>query len=122
MERIYRLSRLGLAAIWLYHGLVPKLWLGASQEVEMNAVFLPFVGERLALVTSGLAEVTFAILLLVFYRVRWFNYVTIAFGTLASVAILVALPHLYGEAFNPFSTNLSIILLSVINLMSAESS
>lgn len=120
MDRIYRLSRLGLAAIWFYHGLVPKLLFGSAQEVEMNSVFLPFVPEKMALVTSGIAEVVFAILLLVFYRARWPNYVTIVFGSLASVAILFALPHMYAEAFNPFSINLSIILLAMINLMSAE--
>lgn len=120
-QKIYLVSRLGLAGIWLYHGLVPKLLFGASQEVEMNTVFMPFVGEKAALISSGIAEVVFAILLLAFYRVRWFNYVTIAFGSVASLAILVALPHLYTEAFNPFSTNLAIVLLAVINLMSAES-
>ncbi len=119
-QRIYRLSRFGLAAIWFYHGLVPKLLFGSAQEVEMNSVLLPFVGERMALVTSGIAEVVFAVVLLVFFRARWPCYVTILFGTLASVAILIALPHLYTEAFNPFSINLSIILLAIINLMSAE--
>lgn len=120
MKKIYLVSRLGLAAIWFYHGLVPKLIFGAPQEVEMNSVFLPFIGKETALITSGIAEVLFAIALLVFYRVRWFNAVIIAFGTVASLAIVVALPHMYIEAFNPFSTNLSIVLLAVINWMSAE--
>lgn len=120
VPKTYLATRLGLAAIWFYHGLVPKLIFGASQEVEMNSTFMPFVPEKVALISSGVAEIVFAVALLVFYRVRWFNYVIIAFGTLASVAILVALPHMYTEAFNPFSVNLSIVLLAWLNLLTAE--
>ena len=120
IPKIYLVSRLGLAAIWFYHGLMPKLIFGASQEVEMNETFLPFLDEKFALMSSGIAEVLFAIAFLVFYRVKWFNYITIGFGAAASVAILFALPHLYTEAFNPFSTNLGIVLLAMINLMTSE--
>lgn len=117
--RIFWLSRIGLATVFFYHGLVPKLLFRNAQEIEMNARFVPAVDESVALIGSGIAEIVFSLGLLICFRVRWFNYLIIAFGCLATIAIAFQLPHLLANAFNPFSTNLSIVLLAAINLQSA---
>lgn len=87
----------------------------------MNTTFMPMIEKNFALIGSGVAEVVFALVLLTFFRVQWFNYVVIGFGTLATIAISLQLPHIMTGAFNPFSTNLSIVVFAVINLLAANS-
>jgi len=117
MNKIYLLTRCTLAAIFFYHGLVPKIIFGDPTEVKMNERLMPMVNENFALIGSGVLEVVFAILILVFYRVKLFNYAIIGFGIVATLTILFALPQIFTHAFNPFSTNLSIVILATINLM-----
>lgn len=120
LSRVYFASRIGLAAIFFYHGLVPKILFADDTEIEMNEVFMPFVGEKFALISSGILEIIFAILLLVLFRNRILNYLIIFFGIGATLAILIKLPHLLTDAFNPFSTNLAIVLFALINLWTQE--
>lgn len=117
MKKIYDISRFSLAAIFLYHGVVPKLWFKSSQEVLMNSTMMPAVPEQTALLVSGVLEVILALLFIVLYNNQILNYLAIAFIAGVSVGILIYLPHLYTLAFNPFSLNLSVIVLAVINIM-----
>ncbi len=118
MPRIYLLSHLSLALIWLYHGLVPKLLVGHAQEVRMNDALIPFVERDLALLAVGIGEALFAIVYLLLYRHAWPNYLSIFFGLATIPPLLLVAPDLFGHAFNPFSTNLGLASLALINLWS----
>jgi uncharacterized membrane protein YphA (DoxX/SURF4 family) len=120
MNRIYTLSRWTLAAIFFYHGLVPKILARDASEVLMNTKFMPFVEQNLALRSSGALEILFALALLFCFHWRLLNYAVIGFAIMATLAILAVLPELLTGAFNPVSTNLSIASLSLINLLSHE--
>ncbi len=119
LSTIYRLSRWVLALIFVYHGLVPKILFRNAQEIEMNTAFAPAVEETFALISSGVAELLLAVLLVWLYRWQILNYAIIAFGCLATLAIVISLPHLLANAFNPFSTNLALVALAGINCLSA---
>ena len=116
MKNIYAISRISIAVIFLYHGVVPKLLFANSQEVMMNEALMPFVPEKVALISSGVAEVIYAVLLIVFYRSKKLLYPAIGFATLVTPALLITVPELFKNAFNPFSINLALVCLCVINL------
>lgn len=118
--KIYDISRIGLALIWLYHGLIPKLLFASAQEVEMNEKLMPFLSENTALISSGIFEVLFGIAYLIFYREKRFNYISIAFPLIATVTLIFTHSHFFTLAFNPFSINLSLAFLAWINLKSQD--
>ena len=120
MSVSYILSRISLALIFFYHGLVPKLLFASSQEIEMNEKLLPFMSERAALLSSGYGEVIYALCLVIFIRSKLLLIPAIAFASLATIALLVALPHMFTHAFNPFSINLAVISLAAINLIESR--
>ena len=114
---LYALSRISISVIFFYHGLVPKILFGNAQEIMMNNEFMPFLSEKVALYSSGIFEILYALLLLVFFNNKWLVVPAIVFPIVATVAIFFALPELFHNAFNPFSTNLSLLVLALINFM-----
>lgn len=112
---IYSLSRISVSIIFFYHGLVPKILFGNAQEIMMNNEFMPFLSEQVALYSSGVFEILYAISLLVFFNNKWLVVPAIVFPIVATAAIFFALPELFHNAFNPFSTNLSLLVLALIN-------
>jgi hypothetical protein len=115
---IQKVSRYSLAAIFFYHGLVPKLLFKSEQEVLMNNAFMPFMEKNFALISSGVAEIIYAIALVAFASNKKLLYPAMAFSVLATIAIIVQLPQLMTHAFNPFSINLAVFSLALINLKS----
>ena len=81
----------------------------------MNEKLLPFMGERAALISSGVGEVCLGIAYLACWRCRALNWPGLVFAPLATVAVLIALPGLFTHAFNPFSINLALFALCWIN-------
>jgi len=118
MKEIYLISRWTIAIIFIYHGLVPKLLYGHHQEILMNDTLIPFLSEQLALKLSGVLEIVYGALILVWYHSKKVLVPAIAFSIMVSLALLFVLPELYQNAFNPFSINLSLLVLCVINVMS----
>lgn len=112
---LYFLTRISISMIFFYHGLVPKILFGNAQEVLMNDAFMPFLAEKVALYASGVLEIIYAVLLLVFFRNKWLVVPAMVFPIVATVALLFAVPELFQNAFNPFSTNLSLLVLAFIN-------
>jgi uncharacterized membrane protein YphA (DoxX/SURF4 family) len=116
--RIAWLARLALAAVFIWHGLVPKiLWL-SPDEVPMIAAHglpdHPLFAPPLIAAVGGAAEVLLGIALLAMWRQRW--------PLLLASAVLLALlldvvwlsPHLLIQAFNPLSTNLAALALCAV--------
>ena len=115
---IEKISRVSLILIWFYHGLVPKILFKSPQEILLNSAFMPFLEENFTLMAFGIIEIIYAILLIIFFRSKILLYPAIFFAAVATIAILFKLPEFFTYAFNPFSINLSVCALSIINIIS----
>lgn len=73
------------------------------------------VAEQLAII-GGALEIGMSVVLLLFWRQRWPLLLTavVMFGLLAFVAMFQ--PVLLGAAFNPVTTNIAVMALSVVGL------
>ncbi|MFC7068176.1 DoxX-like family protein [Halobaculum lipolyticum] len=118
-ERSYRMlathavTRIGLALIWIYQGLIPKLLVSHPAERA------PFVGLGLesiaaeAVVLLGFLEVAFGVTLLVWWRSAWLAYLG-GFAPVALTAGAVASdPSLALGPYNPVVTTIGMVGLGV---------
>lgn len=108
-------SRILVSFAWVYHGLVPKLIHVAPLEYQMSSS-LGFNHETtyLLIKLAGISEIIFGCVI-------WWKYkskaviATNIIGLLVLILTVVVLtPHLIVEAFNPITTNLPLIGLSLI--------
>jgi len=106
---------------WLYHGIFPKLLHIAPLEKAMTAS-LGFSEEISYLITksAGIGELLFGLTFIAFYKSRIVVILNIMglTGLLLFVAILQ--PQLLVGAFNPVTTNIPLIGLSLILLSSTK--
>ncbi len=120
-RRVHWIATLGIAAVWFYHGLVPKLLLSDQSELDLWLdLGLGEATARLAVVGAGIAEVVFALLVIRFRHHRWPFLVTIAamVGLLAAVAIMD--PASLGGSYNPVGVNMAMIALAIIALTTID--
>ena len=113
-----QIARFIISFSWLYHGIFPKLVHIAPLEKVMTAS-LGLSNELSYLVTksAGVGEVIFGVFFFVFYRnkvIVLLNIIGLT-GLLGFVALMQ--PHLLIEAFNPVTTNIGLIGLSLILLL-----
>jgi len=112
-----QISRYILSFSWIYHGFFPKLLHVAPIEKLMTASF-GFSEKISYLITksAGVGEILFGIILFLFYKNKIMVYLNILalIGLLFFVALLQ--PQLLIEAFNPVTTNLALIGLSIVLL------
>ena len=115
---VHGVARIGLALIFAYHSLVPKLLGPHVDEVAMlrdAGVAAERTGALLTLL--GIAELLLALGLLVFWHRRWPPMVCVGMMLLATIGVAVSSPRYLGAAFNPVSLNLAIACLATIDLM-----
>jgi DoxX-like family len=115
---VHGVARVGLALIFAYHGLVPKLLGRHADEMAMlrdAGVGAESTGAVLA--TLGVAELLFALCLLIFWRRRWPPWLCLALMGMATIGVAVSSPRYLGAAFNPVSLNLAVACLAVIDLI-----
>jgi hypothetical protein len=115
---IHGMTRLTLALIWLYQGVVPKLLYRNPDEVKM-LVEAGLSGAHLLRWVSlfGLLEVSFAMILLFFWRSRWPLWCTIAAMCIATLEVVLNSPAYLTAAFNPMTLNLAVAVLAAIGLL-----
>jgi len=65
---------------------------------------------------AGVSEILFGIVLIVFYRYRLVHLVNVAALTGLLFYVAVMMPALLVEAFNPVTTNIPMILMSLVLL------
>ncbi|RZQ51958.1 hypothetical protein C1E23_16730 [Pseudoalteromonas phenolica] len=118
-----QIARYALTFSWLYHGIFPKLLYVAPYEKLLIDSF-GFSEQVSYFITksAGVSEVIFGGVIFIFYRIKSIILLNIfaLFGLIIFVAVLQ--PQLLVEAFNPVTTNIMMIALSVIlfNELQAE--
>jgi hypothetical protein len=115
---VHGVARLGLALIFAYHGLVPKLLGPHRDEMAMVRDAGVAAGNAWAvLMLLGIAELLLALCLLIAWRRRWPPWLCLGVIVLATIGVAVSSPRYLGAAFNPVSLNLAVGCLAVIDLM-----
>jgi uncharacterized membrane protein YphA (DoxX/SURF4 family) len=108
---IHATARIAIAAIWFWHGLVPKLvFHNLDEQTMLTQAGVPLA----ALSWIGICEIAFAALVLVAWRWRAIFIVNALLMLLATVAVAVNSPVYLTAAFNPVTLNAAIIALSVV--------
>ena len=110
-----QIARYIVSFSWIYHGIFPKLIHIAPIEKLMTES-IGFSEETSYWITksAGVGEVLFGLALFVFYQSK--KLILLNIVGLVSLLLFVALmqPPLLIEAFNPVTTNIAIIALSLI--------
>ena len=116
-----QIARVIVSFSWLYHRIFPKLVHVSPLEKLITSSF-GFSEDISYLITksAGVGEVLFGITLFIFYKYKPLIVLNISalIGLLLFVAVLQ--PQLLFEAFNPVTTNVAIIGLSLIWLNSLK--
>ena len=106
----------------MYHGFFPKLYAIAPLERQLTAT-MGFSTQVSDLITrvAGVSEIVFGLLLIAFYKTKAIHFLNIL--ALLSLLLYVGLmmPSLLIEAFNPITTNLTMMALSVVIIVSIRS-
>ena len=118
---IHVVARMALAAIFFYHGLVPKLFARSADEAAMlrDAGLSSAIADT-AVVALGGIELAFAMVLLAAWRRRWPLLVCLAVMLAATVTVGLFSPRYLTAAFNPMSLNTAVASLAVIDLLVLE--
>ncbi len=113
-------SRVTLAFVFLYHGLVPKiLWLDSTEILLIELHNLSFDTAHVAML-AGLFEIVLAVFI-VFYKkslLPVYCSIILFVGLLIGVSIIQ--PSLLIKAFNPLTMNVMGISLAVIIVLSKK--
>jgi hypothetical protein len=111
--------RVVLGLLWMYQGLVPKLLVPDSGEMELISQFSFLAGyERAVLTSMGIAEIVFGLWLL-YCRGRKLHYLNLAL--LAGLMLSgLASPAIYVAPFNPVTLNIAMMALSALYVLERE--
>ena len=111
-------ARLALAVVFAYQGLVPKLIASDVDEAAMLAdLGVARADVATAMTVTGVAEVVFAIVLVLLWHRRWPVVAVAAFAIVALMVVAVTSPGYLVAAFNPVSLNLAILALAVVDVL-----
>jgi uncharacterized membrane protein YphA (DoxX/SURF4 family) len=118
---VHGIARVAVAAVFLWHGLVPKLMFRHPDESAMLIdTGVSAATASLAVTAAGVAEVVLGLLLLLCWRSRAV-LVTVIVVMLAAVCVVSWFsPRFLIAAFNPVSLNACIIALASIALITAR--
>lgn len=119
---VYTVARLGLVAVWLYHGLVPKLMTRHPDEFAPLAdVGIRSVDAQALIVrAAGVGEIVFGLLMLLLWRSRWPLWLTAAAMPCLALSVILTTPRLATSAFNVVTFNGTVCALAVVALLVAD--
>ena len=112
LARIHAAARAVLAFVFVYHGLVPKiLWLSATEAALATAhgLYAPIVSP-----VAGAGEILLGGALLFMRRTLIPVYAAIASLVVLLLDVMIMMPTLLNEAFNPVTLNLAVIFIGYI--------
>lgn len=114
------LSSIILSIVWLYQGIVPKLLFTDTGELEILRQSGLFTGfEETVLMAVGIAEIAWALILLLFQK-KLVHGINIAALTLLGLGALLSDASVYTLPFNPFSLNIAMIGLSLVAIINIK--
>ena len=114
---VHAIARITLAAVFAYQGLVPKLILRHPDETALIAATgVPLHLNAPAMTALGVAELAVAAMLLFGWSRAWPAWLCLIAMPLALGAAAFS-PESFGAAFNPFSLNVSVAALAMIDLV-----
>ena len=117
----YAISRLTIAFVWFYHGLVPKLITRNNDELKMLRDAGIASSELIKVVSLlGFLEICLALIIAIFWKTRWPLWFTMVAMFLATVGVAVTSPNYLAAAFNPLTLNLSVAALAVVSLLNRK--
>jgi hypothetical protein len=118
---LHGITRVSLAGIFLYEGLVPKLLGANGDEVAMlRSIGVPSDDVPLALAVFGLAEVGLAAALLLLWHRRLPALLCLAFAVATTLGVALTSPSYLGGAFNPLTLNVAVGALAAIDLLTLD--
>lgn len=112
----YALSRIGIAFIWLYHGLIPKLIFCDPTEVALVESGPVLHSVETTIMIAGVGEVILGLLVLILWTARWPMYLSAILFAALMLGGLAISPSTAVQAFNPVTLSGSAILFCLINL------
>lgn len=109
------LARYTLGFIFIYHGLVPKILFLSQTELAINQAhhFLGIAPEKIALL-GGVAEIGLGLLIVLYRQVIWPVILAMLGLVLLLLDIMIMMPQLLVEAFNPVTINIAGMVLGWI--------
>lgn len=118
---VHGISRITVALVWVYHGLVPKL-LGPHEDEIRLAMLHGLPAEQLPLWLKlvGIAEIVFGIIVLSTWSSRWPFICSGLMLVILLVDVAVVAPEYLLATFNPVSLNVSLIALCIIGFITTK--
>jgi hypothetical protein len=114
---IHAVARIAIGAVWIWHGLVPKLlFQNPDERVMLTQAHLPIA----LLPWIGAGEILFGLTMLIVWRMRSLFFINIALMVLATAAVAIRSPAYFTAAFNPFTLNLCVASLSAIGWLASR--
>jgi hypothetical protein len=116
LSAIHACSRLAIAIIWLWQGLLPKLLFNDADERAMlaashlSSALVPMV---------GLIEIAIAACAILSWRRRSFFLFNVVAMVVALANVAILSPSYLVAAFNPVTLNLAMIALSLVGYIAA---
>lgn len=119
--RVHAVSRLALALVWIYQGLVPKLLfpnlgeLAATMSTGVGAESAPLV-----VMAMGIAEILLGLALLGLWRARWLLAFQAALPVLLPLGFIFWNPELFAAPFNPTVIAVLMVALGAVGFIAAR--
>lgn len=113
---VHAVTRLGLALVFAYHGVVPKLLGPHPDELALlQDAGISGSQARSAAYLLGGVEVLLAVCLVLFWHRRWPSLVCLGVVILATLSVAWTSPRYLAAAFNPVSLNVAVGCLALID-------
>lgn len=114
---MHALARIGLAVIWVYQGLVPKLLYPDSGELQiMRQVRLFRTAKPTTVRLFGAVEVAVGLAMLGLWRTRAL-FILNVLAVVALTAGATRTPRLFRSPFNPAALNVAMLALAIIGYL-----
>jgi hypothetical protein len=121
LSLIHLCARGGLALVWLYQGIVPKLMAPQGDELALiQEAGISNAWALLAVQVIGWAEVCFGLAMGLGFHRRWHFLLTILLMTLATAAVTLHSPRFLTHAFNPISLNVLMATLAAVGWLASS--
>jgi len=118
LSRVHFLARISVAAVWVYQGLIPKIWFRDWSEMillRQMGVDIHFVPAVLK--SFGYLEICFGLIVIINWHARWPLMITIGAMVGGLVGIARHSPAVFHAAFNPLTLNGLMLVMATIALM-----